>query len=342
MFLKDLRDEVENGPRGVHIVAEERNGLVEALHRVHIGVVDSRGRLLFSSGDPETVTYTRSCIKPIQALPVLTSGAADEFGFDDRELAIISGSHSGEKVHLETVLSILKKSGIEPSALKCKGHAPFHKDTAKEMGGEFTPLHDNCSGKHSGALAACKKMGWDLESYLEMDHPLTLELIEIISELTGSDKERVHVGSDGCDIPNFAIPIDRMAHLFVMLMDPPRNSYGPHLKRLGQAMMNNPFMVAGTERFDTVIMNDFPGKVLSKAGAAGLQSIALRAEEGWLGIALKIEDGAYSMIPPLTYHVIEELGCGFKEKNSFNNPEIRTRSGRVVGLNHVLGHLLPS
>ncbi|MGA1848881.1 MAG: asparaginase, partial [Thermoplasmatota archaeon] len=284
--------------------------------------------------------YTRSCIKPIQALPVLTTGASEEYGFNDREIAIISGSHSGEREHLNTVLSILNKSGLQPSLLKCKGHTPFHKETAKEVREEFKPLHDNCSGKHSGALAACKKMGWDLESYLDIHHPLTLEIIHIIASLTGLEKEEVHVGIDGCDIPNFAIPIDSMARLFVMLMDPPDGRLGPLLQRIGNSMMKNPFMVAGTDRFDTVIMRDLPGTVLSKAGAAGLQSVALRTEDGWLGIALKVEDGAYSMIPPLTYHVIAELGIRIDSRNKYNNPEVKTRSGRVVGMNHVFGSLL--
>jgi L-asparaginase II len=185
-------------------------------------------------------------------------------------------------------------------------------------------------------------MGWDLESYLEIDHPLTLELIGIISSLTGLSRELVHVGSDGCDIPNFAIPIDSMAHLFVMLMEPPNNPLGPHLQRIGDAMIKNPLMVAGTDRFDTVIMNELPGRLLSKAGAAGLQSLGLKTEKGWLGIALKVEDGAYSMIPPLTYHVIRELGVSIDTRNKYNHPEVKTRSGKVVGLNHVFGSLLPA
>jgi len=339
MFLKDLKREIENGPEGVHIVAEERNGIIEALHRTHIAVVNSSGKVLYSSGDPKMVTYTRSCIKPIQALPVLTTGAADRFGLNDRELAIISGSHSGEKEQVDTVLSILEKAGLDPSLLKCGGHTPFHKETAKVVGDLFTGLHDNCSGKHAGALAACRARGWDLDGYLQWDHPLTLEIISIISSLTGSKKENVLLGSDGCDIPNFAIPMDRMAHLFVMLMDPPEHELTPHLQRIGRAMIDNPYMVAGTDRFDTVIMEDFPGKLLSKAGAAGLQSVAIDTDDGWLGIALKVEDGAYSMIGPLTYHVIGELGIEIRTRNRYSNPEVKTRSGRIVGLHHVLGSL---
>lgn len=340
MFLEEFRKEAERWGPGKHIVVEERNGLIEAYHEAHIAVVDSAGKLLYSSGDPHHITYTRSCIKPIQALPVLYMGAADEYGFTDEEIAIISGSHSGEERHLKVVSSILEKASLEQDLLKCKGHVPFNKEEAMKIGQDFSPLHDNCSGKHAGALATCKHMGWDLGTYIAPEHPLTREIVGSISKLTGLEKDEVHIGSDGCDIPNFAIPIDKMAQLFALLLEPGHSPLSSSLERIGNSMMEYPDMVAGTDRFDTVVMEDMGESVLSKAGAIGLQSAAVRTEEGVMGIAVKVNDGAYSsVIPLLTYHILSESGRESSVRNKYNSPQIKTRSGKVVGGLHVFGKL---
>jgi L-asparaginase II len=341
MFLEEFRKEAESWGPGKCAVVEERNGLIEAFHSAHIAAVDSKGKLLYSSGDPHHITYSRSCIKPIQALPVLYTGAADEFKFTDREIAIISGSHSGEDKHLDTVRSILEKAGLDEGLLKCKGHVPFNKEQAKSVGQNYTALHDNCSGKHAGALAVCKYKGWDHETYIQPDHPLTKEIVNYISKLTGLEKDDIYIGSDGCDIPNFAIPIYKMAHLFSLLLDPGDGALSPSLRRIGNAMIEHPFMVAGTERFDTVIMNDLSGILLSKAGAAGLQTVAVRSEDGNMGISIKIEDGAYSsVIPLLTYHVLSELGIKSESENKYNTPLVKTRSGKIVGSIHSFGNMV--
>jgi L-asparaginase II len=242
---------------------------------------------------------------------------------------------------LKVVSSILEKAGLEKDLLKCKGHAPFNKEQAKAVGQNYTALHDNCSGKHSGALAACKHMGWDLGTYIEPDHPLTKEIVGSISQLTGLEKKEIHIGSDGCDIPNFAIPIDKMAQLFALLLETGDGPLTPSLERIGSSMMKNPFMVAGTDRFDTVIMNDFSGTVLSKAGAVGLQAVAARSEDGIVGISIKIEDGAYSsVIPVLTYHILSELGIESESENKYSKPSIKTRSGKIAGSIHSFGKMV--
>lgn len=342
MYLSELEEMVKKEGPGVHYIAEVRNDLVEALHRAHIAVVDPSGKLLLSSGNPHLVTYSRSCIKPIQALPILISGAADQYGLTDREIAIISGSHSGQSEHVELVRSILHKAELDESLLKCSGHAPFHKGTAKSIGENYTPLHDNCSGKHAGALLLCKFKGWDLESYLEPDHPLQYEILDVISSLTGIRKGSIHMGSDGCDIPNHVVPIDQMARMFALLKEPGGHPLSPHLKRVGRAMMEHPFMVAGKDRFDTVIMEDLKGSVLSKAGAAGLQTLAVEHDCRWIGVSLKIEDGAYSMIPPLTYSILENLGMrGTRSEKGeeYAGALIRTRSRKVVGRSVIIGKM---
>lgn len=340
MYLEEFRRSAASWEPGRHMVVEERNGLIEAFHEANIAVVNSDGELLYSSGDPHHVTFSRSCIKPIQALPLLYTGAEQHYGLSSEEIAIVCGSHSGEPRHLEVVRSILKKADLDEGLLKCHGHAPFDKTQASIVGDDFSPIHDNCSGKHAGALATCKFMGWDLDTYTEFDHPLKEEIVGSISTLTGSEHDDIILGTDGCDIPNFAIPIDRMARLFALLTDPGDRPLKRCLERARTCMMEHPYMVAGTDRFDTILMNDFPKRVLSKAGAVGLQTVSALTTDGWLGISIKLVDGAYaSALPLLTYQILKEFGMYGKTRNRFSGPQVTTRSGRVVGALHSFGTL---
>lgn len=339
MLLEELRKKRQ--VRGTHVIAEERNGLVEAVHRAHVAVLDHKGTLTHSSGNPNYLTYSRSCMKPFQALPLLTSGAFDHFDLNEQELAVISGSHSGEPVHLELVRSILQKSGLDESYLKCGGHLPFHQETAIPLLGKFTPIHDNCSGKHAGVLLLSKFREYPLKNYLDMDHPTQREVTAAISDLSGVESQSMIIGVDGCGLPNHALPIDRYALMFARLGNPTNLRNHNHLDRIREAMMANPYLVAGTGRFDTAVMEDFPGKVVSKGGAVGLQSLAAEVEGRWLGISMKVEDGSYQAVTALAYHVLGELGLGPGQGKGekFREPGVETRSGKRIGAIHVLGAL---
>lgn len=339
MLLRDLQQ--KELPEGEHIVVEERNGLIEALHRTHVAVVDRDGEILYSSGNPHHFTYTRSCIKPIQALPVLYLGAADEFDFTEEEVAMCAASHSGEAEHIKIIQSMLDKIGITEEDLRCGGHAPFHKETARKLGADYKKVHDNCSGKHTGAIAICKKMGWDIENYTSLDHPLTEEIIKLISELVSIEKSDIYLGSDGCDIPNFGIPISKMAQLFAILADPKNTRYEPDLKKMRGAFIKNPYLIAGTGRFDTIMMRDHPKKLLSKAGAAGLQTMAAEVDGNWLGISIKIEDGSYPAAEVLSFRILKEIGL-FNENGEgirYQPKVIKTRSKKRAGSITALGRL---
>lgn len=327
--------------KGTHLVVEERGGLVEAIHRAHVAVVDSNGRLLYSSGDPDHVTYTRSCIKPVQALPVLYLGAAEGYSFTDEEVVMICASHSGEEKHLKIIKGIMEKVGISIDDLGCPGHAPFHKDTAKELNGSFTRLHDNCSGKHTGAIALCKHKGWDISKYLDLDHPLNMIIMETISSLSGIAVEDIHLGKDGCDIPNYGIPISKMAYLFARIGDPGDSDWRPYMERIRDVFLEYPYLIAGTDRFDTIAMKDYPGILISKAGAAGLQSMALKTEDGWVGISIKIEDGAYPAVETLSCRILEELvqNPGEECRKKYLPKMVRTRSKAESGSVFALGTL---
>ena len=107
------------------LVEVTRGAIVESRHRGHVAAVDGEGQLEAYLGNPDSVTYLRSSAKPFQAIPLVVSGAADRFGFTEKEIAIACASHSGEPIHTAAALSILNKIGLKPEALKCGAHEPF-------------------------------------------------------------------------------------------------------------------------------------------------------------------------------------------------------------------------
>src|SRR5262249_48606394 len=151
-------------------------------------------------GSPEVVTYVRSSGKPFQAIPVITTGAADRFGFNEQEIAIACGSHSGEPLHVETVLSMLGKIGLDGSALKCGVHIPFNAAAAAELGRSGrspSALQNNCSGKHAAMLALARHLGTPTETYDEPDHPVQKMITKVVADFSDVPIEKIEMGTDG-------------------------------------------------------------------------------------------------------------------------------------------------
>ncbi len=291
------------------LVEVTRNPLVESIHRGSIAVTDTTGNLLAWAGDPEITTFFRSAAKPIQALPVITSGAAEKFGLTDAELAIICSSHSGEEDHVKIITDLLAKLGLSMDVLQCGTHPPFNNPSAIEIwrkGLHPTSLHCNCAGKHLGMLAICKVLGWSTENYLKLEHPLQQLLLAKIKEYHNCND--IVVGVDGCGVPVYGLSLKEMAKGFARLGKP--NMLPPEIahatKRLVTAMTNNPKLVAGTGRIDTILMEVLGPRVVSKAGAEGIQCLGL-LDQG-IGIAIKIEDGSIRATAPTLIEVLRQLG----------------------------------
>ena len=291
----------ERVPRAAPLVEVRRGGVVESRHRGHVAAVDGEGRLVASLGEPETVTYLRSSAKPFQAVPVVASGAADRFGFTERELAVACGSHSGQDVHAEVVAGMLQKIGLTADALKCGVHEPFDPDTARllrERGESPGLLRNNCSGKHAAMLALALHLSAPVETYDHPESPVQLAILETVSRLSGLPARNVPTGVDGCGVPVFAIPVRAMALSYARLVSPP-GEFDEKMRtactRLVKAMTKYPGLVGGTtERFDTEVMRATGGRVISKVGAEGVYTAGVLPYERWpegLGLAFKIEDG---------------------------------------------------
>lgn len=277
------------------LVEEIRGGVVEAVHRGDLAVVDSRGNLRASVGDPlGKLTYWRSAAKPFQAVPLVASGAAERFSFSASDLALIAGSHNGERVHADQASELLAKIDCDLADLACGAHPPLDPQAAADLlrrGEEPSALHNNCSGKHIGMLALAAHLGADRRGYPLVDHPVQTAILEAICHFSGVPRDAVAIGIDGCGVPCLGTSVYHLALAFARLMDA-RGVSEPSASAAHEvqaAMIAHPYLVAGRGRLDTDLMETNAGRLVAKGGASGVQCIGL--SEG-LGIAIKIEDGA--------------------------------------------------
>ena len=277
-----------------------RGETIESIHRGHLIIISGAGEIIARLGNPEAVTFWRSSAKPFQTLPFLTSGAAKQFGFSEKEIALACGSHSGESFHVETAKKMLERAGFDEADLHCGAHSPFDEKTAEQMirnNEKPTQLHNNCSGKHAAMLALAKYFGADITTYEQFENPVQQKVLETVSIFTGVPENVIKIGIDGCALPNFALPISAMARAFAKLICPPENfdeQLRDACRQIVAAMINFPEMIGGTRRLDTLLMQAAHEKIISKVGAEGVYLAGVLPSKQWktgLSIAFKIEDG---------------------------------------------------
>lgn len=287
-----------------------RGAVVESRHRASVAVVDADGATVMQLGDIDAAVFARSAVKAIQALPLVESGAADAFGFGDRELALACASHGGEPAHTELAASMLARAGLGQEALECGAHWPGTEAAAFDLarsGGEPTALHNNCSGKHSGFLCACVHCGIGHQGYVKRDHPFQREVIATLEQVTGAPHAIDQCGIDGCSIPTHAVPLKALAHGFARMatgtgLAPKRAEAA---RRLFAACMAEPFYVDGTGHPCTAMLEAGAGEVFAKNGAEGVYCGAIPALG--LGIAVKCDDGAGRAAAPIFAAVASRL-----------------------------------
>lgn len=268
--------------------------------------VQDDGKVLFALGNPELKTFFRSSSKPFQALPLVESDAHKKFGLTTEELALTCASHNGEPFHIDAAASILQKLGLDESSLQCGAHAPYNRNAAKALiqtGVKPSALHNNCSGKHSGMLASCLANGWDTKTYLDLNHPLQQKIFEHISNFSGVPKSEIATAIDGCSVPTFFLPLVSMARMFAM-MGARREVC---LNVLTSAMTAAPQMVAGTDEFDTRLMQAGKGNIVCKRGGAAITCVAVSDGRTGIGIVVKSIDGAMDVPPLMVMRVLEIL-----------------------------------
>jgi len=304
---------------GSATVVVTRGDGVEAWHRVAVAVVDGQGRLTHKLGDPTLVTFARSAIKPFQALPLVMTGALDEAGFGNAELALAASSHDGTDHHRRLAERMLATTGLSAAALQCGTHLPFFMRAPGQYpvhGEDRDPLRHNCSGKHAGFLAVAHKLRTSPAAYLAPEGAVQQLVRRAVAEVCEVDEASMPSGTDGCSAPNFALPLDALARGFVKLATrtaapKPAGAAAPPsldeaLQRVRQAMQAHPELVSGEGRFDYLLQAQFGSRIVTKGGAEALQAIGFA--EPALGIVVKVVDGGERALAPACLSVLGDLG----------------------------------
>ena len=298
-----------------------RGNLVENIYQGDIAIVNTRGKITFSVGDSEKITYWRSAAKPIQVMPVIYSGAADKYKLTEKEIAILTSSHSGEDEHIKLIYSILDKISLDERNLLCGAYPAFRKTTNNSLIQDKTnakPIYNPCSGKHVAQLILCKYYGWSVNDYYKLEHPVQQMILNVITKLTEYPKENIYLGVDGCGVPVYGLPIKNMSCAYARMLNWKNlfPEYQQAAKRIVISMIRNPKIVGGTSRFDTDLMQISEGKLLAKSGADGVFCIGVRNKNNnkGIGITIKMESGNMKFLPMVVIRVLSQLKILSKEK----------------------------
>ena len=317
-------------------VEVSRGHLCESQHIGHGIAMTASGDVVLAFGEIDRPTFPRSAAKWVQALELVASGASDAFQLSDAELAIACASHNGEPDHTALVASWLARLGLSEADLEC-GIAPaFTESVRLAMARDHTPLsqlHHCCSGKHTGMLTVCRHRGWPTKGYTEVDHPLQQAIRSHMNTLFECDTDRLEVATDGCSVPTYALPLRQLAFGFARLgaghlPTPLKES----AERLFHAQVKEPFMVAGSDRVDTALLEAGAGRLQVKMGAEGVYCGAL--PDRHIGFALKCEDGSLRGQEALVIALLEaldEVAIVNRLPESMRHPTITTARGLDVG-----------
>jgi L-asparaginase II len=332
-------------------VAEVTRGdFVESIHHAAAAVVDHKGELIAQLGSADYVIYARSSLKPFQALAAVQRGFPDRFGLTDRHLALACASHSAEDRHLETAREMLDAIGVTVDDLGCGAQIPLlysYSNQAVPPKESFTPLHNNCSGKHLGMLALAKLLDSPTVNYLEYDSPVQTVIREQIFAALELEPNGVPAAIDGCSVPNYAVPLHALARGFARLAasvgpDPAWNGdLGAASARIVSAMRTHPEMISGDGRFDLELARGTNGRVFSKAGGEAVECLGI-PERNW-GIAVKIIDGHHRALGALVVWILNELGLlsdsELQALDTYVHPVLRNHRGWQIGTIRMIGQL---
>lgn len=302
------------------LVSYIRDGLIEQEHFGFITLC-SKERVIEETGNSNNYPfYLRSCAKPLQASLLIDFGMDKFFNMTEGEIAICCASHAGEKIHTDIAFNLLKKIGLEPSALKCGVHKPLSKTRQTELllnDEQENVLHNNCSGKHIMMLGLCVMNGWDSLTYDDINHPLQKLIKQKIYELC-EIKQDYPITTDGCGVPIHSMPLHNMVRGYLNLFCNP--VYG----KITNAFLNNPYIIGGEDRTDTKIIEN-SNNIIAKVGAGGLCIVVnIEKEEGFV---VKISDSDMKAREIVVSDVLRNL----RWANIPTDREIKTIHNRIVG-----------
>lgn len=321
----------------VPLVELSRGGTLECQHFGAIAVVNAQGALLAHVGDPYWLSFSRSTLKALQALPFMQAGGPEHFGFSSEQVAMLCASHNGEDMHVAQTQHMLELCGLDYRALKCGCHVPgifTQLEQAPPPGFVYDERHNNCSGKHAGFLAYCVQHGLALDDYIDPQHPLQQTIRRDVARAVGLTPDDLKLGIDGCSAPNYAMPLAHLARGYARLASGARDSeFGESFAALSEAMTTHPELVSGTLRNDLALMRAGRGDWVSKIGADGVQVLGSKSRGA--AFALKIIDANKPALFAATVEVLEQLGWMDDEQRAALKPwraqDIKNARGLVVG-----------
>lgn len=315
-------------------VVVTRGAGVESVHRVHAAVVGADGALIGGARDSGFLTHWRSCAKPFQVMPLLRSGAFDDLAWGHDELALAVASHGGEPEHVAIATRMLADIGLEEGDLACGPHEPMASRGQKilrESGARPTRLHNNCSGKHAAMLARAHIAGWKTAGYEKRDHPVQQSCLESVAEWCGVPAGEIGQAVDGCGVVEFSTPLDGLARAWA------RFSAGmvddEHSRRIHAALTARPVLFGGSDRFDSICIEETAGRVITKVGAEGVHAAAIPEQE--IAVVVKVEDGSLRAQFPAIIRALQYLDALPRELpprlEEFRRRGIRNTRGECVG-----------
>ena len=319
-------------------VQVSRGGIVESEHSIKAVIVSSTGEVVESWGDVAALVYPRSAIKAMQALAFIEMNGAELFNFTAEEIAICCASHGGEPKHVATVQNMLDKLTLSEADFECGCHWPMRAEASYELAGKGkTPsqLHNNCSGKHAGMLGLAKLLGTSPRGYIEVDHPVQQKISATMAQMCEYDYNNAHWSPDGCSAPTWAMPLTNLALAFAKFSSPDELAPARQkaCKTLYDAVVQHPFMVAGTERYCTDMMTTLQQRVFLKLGAEGVYVAAI--PELKLGIALKCDDGAVRAAESAMTALLDHVGITSfvpdKEMSRYRSVTLKNWQKRITG-----------
>jgi L-asparaginase II len=283
----------------------------ESFHRGVVCIVDENGNTVAGLGDISQICYPRSTMKLFQHIPLLMSGAVDAYDLGLEEIAIMCGSHNGEELHVDMANSILLKAGLPKSVLQCGPQLPErYADKVDLFSKGLKPhsLHNNCSGKHAGFLLYCHYKGYDLNTYLDPEHPLQKEIKQVCADIYEFNIDDMHLGIDGCSAPVYTIPVYNQALAYKNLVskNPALVKYHEALETIVKACSDFPYMLGGDKRYCTELIEIASARLIGKTGADGVYCLGLK-DRKW-GIAIKIDDGKMGPQYTVMQTVLAQLG----------------------------------
>lgn len=319
------------------LIKEYRAGVMECAHYGHISITDENGNVVYSAGDPHFRTFTRSSAKPFQAIPGIRAGIAGHYGLTAQEIAIMSSSHRSEPMHIQVLEQIESKIGLGEECLICAPSYPLNEESRNQWlraQGEKRRILHNCSGKHLGVLAYTQMKQADLGSYAEPEHPVQREILETMAYMAGIEQQEIKLGTDGCGFPVFSLPLSALSNAYLKLACPDLIedlSTRSAVETITGAMNEYPLMVGGTQRVDSVLLED--SNIVAKGGFKGVFGFALKKER--LGITFKVLDGSEEEWAYIAQSILEQIG--YSNRKTIERlaevypPDIRNDAGKVVG-----------